>query len=469
MSYSISKHIIIVLLFVMSQSVISAEKIDFTGKWQTPWGTVNLKQTGDKVKGNFTGNFAGVIEGNVTGRRLDFKWTQTDKQWGGGYYDLSQDGRSFTGRFGSNQSNSNGAEWNGKLVSKNAEAKSHAELKRHAELKKNESTGIHLELKDDFKEGMQGLLGGFNKRMDDCYLSEPIAGFNHDKRKYKLCTEEQRKVISEYMGTFEGNYSGSSNGKVTISIHDDGVIEGYRETGGVKYPLRGSASFINRPTQNYLQIHVVSVVSAKTINQERIQFRGKIKKDGVLNSNWNGAGKKGSRPGGQIQLRKTAPHKKRVVAKAKEEPKKETVVKPVKPKAPADNTPLFEAARKGDSNKIWKLANKGYDLTAVDQNGATPFQVALKHGHMQAAQTLMAHGSDKNHKDHQGRTPLHYAAIYNVEIIAGALVIGGADPTVKDKSGKTARDWAKEKGNAGVVRMFEALANPKAHPMFQNK
>ena len=331
----------------------------------------------------------------------------------------------------------------------------------------DENVGIQLEFKGGFKEGLQGLLGGFNKPMKSCYLSESVAGFNHTKRKVKLCTEEQRKIISEYMGTFKGNYTGTSNGKVTISVHDDGVVEGHRETGGVKYPLRGSVSFINRPTQNYLQIHVVSVVSAKTINQKRIDFRGTIKKDGILNTNWHGAGKKSSRPGGKIQLRKTAPHKKRVVAKATKKPKKKRIVKPVKRKAPENNSPLFEAARKGDSNKIWKLANKGYDLTAVDENGATPFQVALKHGHMQAAQSLMAHGSDKNHRDHQGRTPLHYAAIYNVEIIAGALMIGGVDPTVKDKSGKTARDWANEKGNKGVIRIFDALANPNAHPMYR--
>ena len=328
-----------------------------------------------------------------------------------------------------------------------------------------ENVGIQLEFKNPFSD-IKDKFSRLKKPMKSCHMSEPVGGFNHNKRKVNLCTEEQLNVVREYMGTFEGTYSGMSNGKVKIEISDGGVIRGHGETDGSRYKLSGRAWFISTPLDDRLELWVRS---SDVKNRNRISFKGKIEKDGLLNTDCLGAGKKGNRSKGTLSLRKTAPYKKSKVVARKKEPKKSsyTVPKPTARNSKKDNDPLFEAARKGDNNKVWKLVNKGYDITAVDESGATPFLVALRHGHMQTAQTLMAFGSDKNHKDNEGKTPLHYSAIYGVDMIAGVLVMGGVDTSIKDKSGKTARDWANEKGNKSVIKMLDALANPRAHPMFQ--
>lgn len=325
-----------------------------------------------------------------------------------------------------------------------------------------ENVGIQLK----FNNPLKGIFGKLKKPMESCYMAEPIGGFNHTKKNVKLCTEEQLNVVREYMGTFEGAYTGTFDGKIKIEISDGGFIRGHGETGGNQYTLSGSSWFISTPLDDYL---LVNVNSYDVKNRKRISFKGKIKQDGVLNADWVGVAKKGNPPRGSLSLNKTAPYKKRETTAKVEKPDKKEQPKPPPPIKQSDNTPLFEAARKGDSEKIRKLLHKGYDLTVVDKTGATPLCVALRHGHFQAAQMLLSFGSDMNHKDNEGKTPLHYAAIYNVEMIAGALVLGGVDVTVKDKAGKTARDWAIEKKNTGVQRMLDALADPKAHPMFGGK
>ena len=105
----------ILILYVMCTTAsVAAKNVGFTGKWQTAWGPVTLTQSKNIVKGTYTGSFSGVIEGTVKGKRLSFKWTQPNGEWGRGYFNLSPDGKSFTGRWGGYDSDTAGGEWNGK-------------------------------------------------------------------------------------------------------------------------------------------------------------------------------------------------------------------------------------------------------------------------------------------------------------------------------------------------------------------
>jgi predicted esterase len=79
----------------------------FAGLWLTDLGLMNLTQEGDSVKGRYAIRGTSGIEGKVTGRRLDFRFTGFRN--GQGWFDLSPDGKSLRGA-----SNTDGfAQWFG--------------------------------------------------------------------------------------------------------------------------------------------------------------------------------------------------------------------------------------------------------------------------------------------------------------------------------------------------------------------
>jgi len=108
--------IIFLSLILSSMTCIANEGVDFTGSWKTAWGPVTIIQTKIIAKGKYTGQFNGQINGTVEGNRFRFKWSQTNGEWGRGYFDISPDGKSFKGRWGGYNSDSNGGVWNGKKL-----------------------------------------------------------------------------------------------------------------------------------------------------------------------------------------------------------------------------------------------------------------------------------------------------------------------------------------------------------------
>ena len=318
------------------------------------------------------------------------------------------------------------------------------------------STGIQL----SFTDNVKNLFKGFRKPMRSCYLAAPsnFRGFNNSpksKNNSQVCTEEELKVVIPYFGTYEGSYSGDVSGTIKVEISDGGLINGVGTMGNKKFKFVGSSNFVPGFREDLLRVSVLTSVS---INKPHgIKFSGDIRKDGFLKTSWKDSDAR-TKKHGTLMLRKTAPYKKRerVAKPEKSKAKKRVTIKRNNTKN-TDDTKLLDAAKNGETSKAWKLINKGYDLNAVDESGATALCIAMRHGHHQTAQELLVNGSDKNHKDNNGRTPLHYAAIYNAEIITGVLVQSGVDISAKDKSGKTARDWAIEKKHSGVIRIMDAL------------
>ena len=101
----------IFILLALSHSLY-AQNADFSGSWETNWGTIVFKQKGNQVEGEYVGQYEGVITGTVMGKRLDFEWKQPEGQYGQGYFVLNGD--DITGRWGPGKSNSTGGVWNGK-------------------------------------------------------------------------------------------------------------------------------------------------------------------------------------------------------------------------------------------------------------------------------------------------------------------------------------------------------------------
>ena len=75
----------------------ATEAANFTGQWQTSFGVLTLKQTGDKVEGEYD-NPHGTVIGTVSGGKLTFAY-QEASIGGEGWFELASGGRKFTGKW----------------------------------------------------------------------------------------------------------------------------------------------------------------------------------------------------------------------------------------------------------------------------------------------------------------------------------------------------------------------------------
>lgn len=78
----------------------------------------------------------------------------------------------------------------------------------------------------------------------------------------------------------------------------------------------------------------------------------------------------------------------------------------------ASNTPLHEAARKGNKAKVAELLQQGAKVNARNARGCTPLYIAAENGDVETVQELLNHGADptKGALLKHGNTPLHVAA-----------------------------------------------------------
>jgi len=116
-----------VFVFLMGCQLLSGLKTgakgkDFSGKWDTNWGVVELEQTGKTVDGSYTyKGVRGTITGEISNDTLYFTWIEVkggQKAEGLGYFVLRDKGSRIVGEWG--QSNEYGdwnqGEWKGRRV-----------------------------------------------------------------------------------------------------------------------------------------------------------------------------------------------------------------------------------------------------------------------------------------------------------------------------------------------------------------
>lgn len=89
--------------------------------------------------------------------------------------------------------------------------------------------------------------------------------------------------------------------------------------------------------------------------------------------------------------------------------------------------PYFNAATKGDTEKLQVLLNDGTDVnTTFPLVGTNALMVAAAFGHVDTVQVLLDSGIDVNAKDLTGWTPLHAAAFNGNPQIVRLLLDRGA-------------------------------------------
>ena len=122
----------------------------------------------------------------------------------------------------------------------------------------------------------------------------------------------------------------------------------------------------------------------------------------------------------------------------------------------ADDSPLFEAVKKGDKATVEALLAKGADVNAKDEYGDTPLHKAETFGHKDLAGLLLAKGADVNAKTKYGWTPLHTAVFSGHKDFAELLLAKGADVNAKNTDGYTPLHRAAEYGLRDVAEFLLA-------------
>jgi hypothetical protein len=96
---------------------------NYTGIWNTTFGEMRLRQTGNRVSGTYTSS-DGVIEGVIHNGVFRFRWLERATGGAGaGRFELSDDGESFSGRWSYEADpEAQGSSWTGTRVSRDPKA-----------------------------------------------------------------------------------------------------------------------------------------------------------------------------------------------------------------------------------------------------------------------------------------------------------------------------------------------------------
>ena len=89
----------LICVMILEASQVAAQTADFSGEWETSFGPLTVAQDGETVHGEYeVSGQPSTLEGTVQGPVLDFKYREGPIE-GIGRFQLSDDGRSFTGRW----------------------------------------------------------------------------------------------------------------------------------------------------------------------------------------------------------------------------------------------------------------------------------------------------------------------------------------------------------------------------------
>lgn len=107
-------------------------------------------------------------------------------------------------------------------------------------------------------------------------------------------------------------------------------------------------------------------------------------------------------------------------------------------------TPLHEAAQKGDIQRIEFLIQQGHHLNAKDNDGNTPLMIAVFRGKLDAINLLLNLEANPNEINNSNETSLHYAIespfFLQQTAMIKTLLEYKADPTIRNESGEKAQD-----------------------------
>lgn len=117
-------------------------------------------------------------------------------------------------------------------------------------------------------------------------------------------------------------------------------------------------------------------------------------------------------------------------------------------------TPLIFAVSDNQTKVAEMLIDYGSDVNKVTSQDVTPLLISVRNQNPEIAEALIRAGADIDASDKYGATPLHYASVYGYRDIADILLYYEASPDKKTKEGSTpllASIWA---GNADIADLL---------------
>ena len=122
--------------------------------------------------------------------------------------------------------------------------------------------------------------------------------------------------------------------------------------------------------------------------------------------------------------------------------------------AGAANSPVADAARKGDRAAVRTLVQQKADVNAPQADGATAIQWAVYNNDLEIADLLISAGANVKTPNHYGATPLSLACINGNAAMVEKLLSAGADPNERRAHGETALMFAARTGDTASLKVL---------------
>jgi serine/threonine-protein kinase len=135
---------------------------------------------------------------------------------------------------------------------------------------------------------------------------------------------------------------------------------------------------------------------------------------------------------------------------------------PVDYRETGQETPLFEAARRGQRKLAEALLERGANVNARSKSGTTALMTAVSHAQYDMARLLVEHGAAVNQTTTEGRTALMIAAMSGNQELVRLLMQRGADPGIVDAQRKTALVYAREENHGEIAEMLQGALSGRA-------
>src|SRR5260370_39493406 len=118
------------------------------------------------------------------------------------------------------------------------------------------------------------------------------------------------------------------------------------------------------------------------------------------------------------------------------------------------NSPVADAAMKGDKAALRSLLEQKADVNAPQTDGATAIQWAAHRDDLAMAGLLISAGANVKLANRAGATPLYLASIHGNPAMIDKLLNAGADPTERGPEGETPLMLASRAGNLDAIKVL---------------
>ncbi len=120
---------------------------------------------------------------------------------------------------------------------------------------------------------------------------------------------------------------------------------------------------------------------------------------------------------------------------------------------------IHDAARNGDLTGVQAELNKGANVNAKREGGATPLHDATEGGHEEIVELLIVAGANLHARTNTmmgggGWTPLHSAVSHGYRGIVELLIVYGTDVDTRDSAGKSGLHDAALQGHKEIVELL---------------